>query len=434
MKRFISFSASWFLSLVLLTPVLVTPALAVELAAIQSDLHGFVDARYGQRLQSDPYEDEQSLAETRLQLELTRMGDRSTLQLKTDIYYDDVVDQDDIDLEDGSGWLDLREANLLFFPHDLADVKIGRQILTWGTGDLLFINDLFPKDWQSFFSGRDVNYLKAPSDALLVSFFPQWASIDLVYTPRFDADRFISGERLSYWNPTLGRRAGQDAVIKVDRPDDWFEDDEWSLRFSRNLSGYELALYGYDGFWKSPVGSDPVAGKATFPRLRVLGASLRGNLGQGIASLEAGYYDSRDDSNGNDPLVPNSEWRGLIGYEQEVVRDFTVGFQYYLEAMQQYDDYRDSLSSTATARDEYRHVVTSRLTWQLLNQNLTLSAFCFWSPSDRDGYLRPVVEYKLTDSWLLTAGANLFWGEENDTFFSQFSKNNNLYTGLRYSF
>ena len=418
----------------LLSLIMVAPTKAIDLAAIQADLHGFLDARYGQRLQSDPHQDQQSLGETRLQLELSRMGDWATLQLKTDLYYDDVVDQDNVDLEDGSGWLDLREANLLFSPHSQADVKLGRQILTWGTGDLLFINDLFPKDWQSFFSGRDVDYLKAPSDAVLVSFFPEWANIDVVYTPRFDADRYISGERISYWNPSLNRHSGNDAVISVDLPDDWFSDDEWSMRISRNLAGYELGLYGYDGYWKSPVGFDPPSGKATFPRLRVLGASLRGNLGQGIASLEAGYYDSLDDSDGTDPLLPNSEWRGLVGYEQEVMRNLTAGFQYYLEVMQEYDRYRDSLEPTATARDEFRHVVTTRLTWQLLNQNLMLSLFNFWSPSDQDGYLRPVAEYKLTDAWQVTAGANLFYGEDDHTFFGQFSNNNNLYAGLRYSF
>lgn len=418
----------------LLGLLLVSPASALQLEMFQADLHGFLDARYGQRLQSDPHQGEQSLAETRLQLELSRMGDWATLQLKTDIYYDDVIDQDTLDLEEGSGWLDLREANLLFSPHPLADVKVGRQILTWGTGDLLFINDLFPKDWQAFFSGRDVDYLKAPSDAIMVSFFPEWATIDLVYTPRFDADRFISGERISYWNPSLNSLAGEEAIARVERPDDWFNDDEWSLRVSRNLAGYELALYGYDGYWKSPVGFDPVTDKATFPRLRVFGASLRGTLGKGIVSLEGGYYDSRDDRNGREPLVPNSEWRGLVGYEQELVRNVTAGFQYYLEAMQHHGRYRDSLMSTATARDELRQVVTARVTWQLLNQNLMLSAFSYWSPSDQDGYLRPVAEYKLTDAWQITAGANLFWGRDEHTFFGQFVNNNNIYAGIRYSF
>jgi len=420
--------------LVLFGVLLAIPSAALELKAIQADLHGFLDARYGRRLQNDPYQDAKSLGETRLQLELSRMGDRSTLLLKTDVYYDDVVDQNKVDLEEGTGWLDLREANLLFSPHVMADVKLGRQILTWGTGDLLFINDLFPKDWQAFFSGRDVDYLKAPSDAIMISIFPEWANIDLVYTPRFDADRFISGERISYWDPVSQSLAGANAVTRTDRPDDWFGDDEWSVRISRNMAGYELALYGYDGFWKSPAGYDIAAGRATFPKLRVFGASLRGNLAKGIASLESGYYDSRDDRDGKDPMVPNSEWRALAGYEQEVVRNVTAGVQYYLEAMQDYDRYRAGLLTTATARDEVRQVLTLRLTWQLLNQNLTLSAFSYWSPTDHDGYLRPLVEYKITDAWQISAGANLFWGKEDYTFFGQFENNSNLYAGLRHSF
>ena len=97
-------------------------------------------------------------------------------------------------------------------------ITLGRQILTWGTGDLVFINDLFPKDWVSFFIGRDVEYLKAPSDALKVSAFSGWANLDLVYTPRFDADRFIDGRRLSFFNTGRGRLTGRDAVVLVERP------------------------------------------------------------------------------------------------------------------------------------------------------------------------------------------------------------------------
>jgi hypothetical protein len=414
--------------------VLVHPALAFELESLQAELHGFLDARYGQRLQSDPYQEQNSLEETRLQLEFNRMGELTTLQVRADFYYDAIVDQGSVDLREGSGWLDLREANLLFSPQAITDVKLGRQILTWGTGDLLFINDLFPKDWQSFFIGRDVDYLKAPSDAALVSFFPEWANIDLVYTPRFDADRFISGERLSYWNPARQSLAGKDAVVRAVRPDKAFADDEWSLRISRNIAGYEWAFYGYEGYWKSPVGFDPDIGKATFPRLRVLGASVRGNFGKGIASVEGGYYDSLDDRDGDDPLVPNSEWRGLVGYEQEVMRNVTAGLQYYLEAMQDHARYLEGVTSSAKARDEYRQVMTVRFTWQLLNQNLMLSLFNYWSPTDQDGYLRPVISYKLTDEWQLTTGANLFWGADDHTFFGQFAKNNNLYAGLRYNF
>jgi hypothetical protein len=65
---------------------------------------------------------------------------------------------------------------------------------------------------------------------------------------------------------------------------------------------------------------------------------------------------------------------------------------------------------------------------------MTLSFFGYYSPSDEDAYLRPVIKYKATDSWLLIAGGNIFVGEEDHTFFGQFDKNNNVYGALRYSF
>ena len=398
------------------------------------DLNGFWESRLGARTQRDHYERDLSIGETRLQLELEKNWTETTFKLTTDLLYDPVLDKHEVRLEEGRGWIDLREASFMLTPVTFADLKIGRQILTWGTGDMLFINDMFPKDWNSFFIGRDEEYLKAPSDALTASLYSEVANLDLVYTPRFDADRFIDGRRVSYWNATLGRRAGRDAVVRVDRPDDWFQDDEFAWRLFKNVNGYELAAYGYYGFWKSPAGMDPVSGLATFPELWVHGASLRGNVGRGIGNVEIGYYDSRDDGSGSDPLVRNSEFRFLVGYEQEVARDFTAGVQHYLELMTDHSDYVRTLPAGARAADENRHVLTLRLTKLLMSQNLKLSLFTYYSPTDKDAYFRPNVHYKVDDHWSAEIGGNVFVGEDDHTFFGQFEKNNNIYLGVRYGF
>ncbi len=128
----------------------------------------------------------------------------------------------------------------------------------------------------------------------------------------------------------LGRIAGRDAIIRVEEPETWFTDDELALRLYRNIAGWEGALYGYRGYWKSPAGDDPAAGKATFPRLGVYGGSLRGTAAGGIGNLEFGFYDSEEDRSGSDPLVRNSELRFLAGYEREIAAEFTAGVQYYL--------------------------------------------------------------------------------------------------------
>ena len=404
-------------------------------AALDTELHGFVDGRAGVRTQNDPQEDDRSLTEVRFQLDSLTYLEQATVQARADFVYDELADDiGKIDLENGDGFIDLRELNMLFTPTDIMDVKVGRQILTWGTGDLLFINDLFPKDWNSFLLGRDEEYLKAPSDALFASLFPAIGSLDIAYTPRMDADRYVDGRRLSYWNPATQSIVGQNAVVDADRRDDWFQDHELAVRFYRPLFSYEGALYAYHGFWKSPNGFDPSTGNAYFPRLNVYGGSVRGTLGDALVNAEAGYYDSREDRAGDHPFVPNSEVRFLTGYEREVVKNLTAGMQYYMEWMMDYDGYLGGVPSADTARDEVRHVLTLRLTKMLMNQNLMIGLFTFYSPSDNDAYFRPNVTYKLTDHWTVTANGNIFVGEDRHTFFGQFEDNSNVNLGVRYSF
>ncbi len=402
------------------------------------NLTGFWEIRGGLRARPDDHQRDASIGETRLQLGIEReLWKRTTFKLTTDLLYDQVLERHRVNLERGRGFLDLREASLSMSPCDFMDIKVGRQVLTWGTGDLLFLNDMFPKDWQSFFIGRDVEYLKAPSDAVKISLFGELVNWDIVFTPRFDPDRFITGERLSYYNSLLGRRAGMDAVQHAHIPNQWFRDHEWATRISRNIKGVELAAYGYWGYWKSPAGMDLLSMSATFPRLSVYGGSIRGPFGGGIANLEAAYYDSREDRNGNDSFIDNSQVRFLVGYERqlpEIATDLTVAAQYYLEWMMDYDNYRHTIIPLMPLKDELRHVVTFRVTKLLMNQNLKLSMFTYYSPSDADVYMRPNVQYKFDDHWTGELGGNVFFGTKEHTFFNQFARNSNVYVALRYSF
>jgi len=102
--------------------------------------------------------------------------------------------------------------------------------------------------------------------------------------------------------------------------------------------------------------------------------------------------------------------------------------------MTDYGAYRRALPPGAKPRDEFRHVLTARITQRLMNQNLTLSVFGYYSPSDADAYLRPNAQLKIDDHWTAEVGGNMFFGAHTHTFFGQFRNNTNLYVALRYSF
>jgi hypothetical protein len=403
-------------------------------AAAQFEWHGFIEAAGGARLQGagpPPAEwggpavvppawggRDFTLREARLQLKSDLAGSGAEAHFVADVLADQVAGD--------ATAIALREAWTMFNAFgDHLEVRAGRQPTTWGTGDLLFINDLFPKDYVSFFIGREDQYLKSPSDALRLGGFGLPLIVDFVYTPIFAPNILPTGERLVFWSP---------AYAPALEPEQEIENGEVALRLSRDIGRMNLALYGYRGFWKSPFGFSPpdtsVAGSTPafyYPGLGVYGASARGGLFGGVGWLEAGWYDSLDDRDGADPYIPNSEARAMAGYERQWWSDFTGGVQAYWEGVQ---DYR----AGEYVKDENYTLLTLRLMQMLRYQTVKLSAFTFYSPSDEDAYVRLSVGYDYTDEVNLTVGANLFQGEDTRTLFGMNEDNSNAFVRVRFSF
>ena len=394
-----------------------------------SSLSGYTELRYGQRLQSDPLQKAETVPEFRWQMNLDESEGRARVRLSADFLYNSVVPSHAVDLRRGTGWVDLREAWLDLRPTSFLDLRLGRMIATWGTGDLLFLNDLFPKDWRSFLLGRDVDYLKAPTQGVRAQGYFEWFNFDLLVNPEFAPDRYLDGRQVSFYDPAIGAKRGLGNPLNAQLS----RGSETHLRLHRMIGGTETALYFYEGYWKSPGGRDDT-GIATFPELRTYGASVRGNVAGGIGNFEFSYYDSREDGNGTDPQINNSQMRYLVGYEREVSQDFTVGVQAYVEQKLDFNAYRQNLPVGFPEEDEYRSVLTLRLTRLLPLKNLELSTFLFYSPTDEDWYGRPSVEYKISDYWTVSIGAGLFGGQQESTFYNQFEDNTNAWISVRWGY
>ena len=399
-----------------------------------SFINGFLESRQGVFLDDDSKLGDRSLNEWRVRIEAEPSYKSLYFKFAMDFVLDNLEeDHHKVDLEEGSGWLDLRQASLRTTPFSFLDVKIGRQTLTWGTGDLVFINDLFPKDYKSFLLGRHTEYLKAPSDAVNLSSFSNLGNIDFVWIPIFDADRYIDGRRLTLFNQAKQDFSGKEDALKVDRNKKYSDNSEYHLRVSKNFNGNELALYAYRGFWKSPSEWDS-SGVLKFSKLQVMGASLRLPILGGIFNAEYGLYDSLDDQDGDNPLIRNSEQRYLLGFDFEPIQSLSLAAQYYAEQLLSFEKLKSSLPGGLEPPNEVRDTLTLRLTKFLFSQTMTISLFAFYSPSDEDAYLIPKVSYKLDDNWLIEGGGNLFYAENNTTFWGQFNPNDNVYLAVRRSY
>ena len=408
-------------------------------AKIFDSVHGFIEADYGPKFSGKKLTQKNgyNLLEQRLQLKVAYRPQKPAWlaswnpeffykgDLLTDEYKETVRYQ-------------IREVYGLVSPLSWMDVKLGRQILTWGTGDYLFINDVFPKDYESFFIGRDDEYLKAPSDAGKFSIFSRFLSMDVVVIPSFTPDVSISrGDRLSFYDVFLGRIAGKESSLIFTEPAFQPKNTEIATRLYRNFGEYETDLYAFKGFFNQPRGIKNESTQDVFyPKRAVFGTSIRGpapSIG-GVASGEAGYSDSLQDRRGENRLIENSAMEYLLGYERDFQKDWRLGMQYLVEQMLNFDEFKVNSQPGDIPRDEFRQLLTFRITKLFWRQTLEASLFTFYSPTDSDAYLRPRFTWQASDHWKLTAGGNIFLGKYDWTEFGQLKDNDNLYLRVRYTF
>jgi hypothetical protein len=233
---------------------------------------------------------------------------------------------------------------------------------------------------------------------------------------------------------------GGEYLFDVPRPEAKFKNGEIAARLSRTVGGFRTSLYAYHGFYKNPVAAKMVMVDTTlvpvpyYPELNVYGASVRGMAFGGVLWVEGGYFDSREDRDGDNPLIPNSSVTGMVGFERQVATNLTANLQWQFDYMLDHDLFAAQQMPGVFVRDEVRHLLTSRVTKLAMDENLTLSAFGFFSPTDEDAYVRLSASYKYSDEVRITVGGNVFTGSHENTEFGQFQKNDNAYLKLTYGF
>jgi len=357
--------------------------------------------------------------EERAQLKLDATGGAWRLLAKGDFAYDHLGRGERSELREG--YAD--------YTADNWDLRVGRQVMTWGLGDLVFVNDVFPKDHEALFAGRPLEYLKRGVDVVKLGVYPGFASFELVAAPSFRESRVPDSRRFHVFDPMPAVTNRETA--KPDR-------SEAGLRIYRDIAGYDAALYLYRGFHRTPSMRPDSAAAPTritffYPELSVYGASVSGRVGDGVVGLEGAYYDSRQDRGGSDFTVPNSQTRLLASYQIQPLEDLSLSLQYYAEHMDDYAAYRAALPAGFPAEKRWSHTVTARATQLFRHQTLRLSAFVLRNTSNGDYFVNPELRYSFTDKVWGAIGANLFGGKPSGQF-GQLSPDDNAYLQVRYEF
>src|SRR3989344_3368540 len=191
-----------------------------NLWSAELNLHGFGQVSYAPRitgLKPSGGKSDFILGEERLQLSLSGAAGAHGFLTKADFFHDGMTGKSDVEMREA--YLDLGG--------EILDARIGRQIVTWGTGDLLFINDTFPKDWTALFAGKPLEYLKLGSDGAKIGLHLKDIDAEGVIVPFFEADRIPSPDRFFLFDPFP-----QITNRVTNKPDSDLEKTQLSLKVS----------------------------------------------------------------------------------------------------------------------------------------------------------------------------------------------------------
>jgi len=382
------------------------------------EVHGFIQTNNSLRpFRSSNYAARLLKAEQRGQVELIRKGAQWEANAKADFIYQ-AIEQD--------ARMDLREGYTTYYGKHL-DLRIGRQIITWGVGDLVFLTDVFPKDWAGFLTGAPMEYLKKGSTALRANYESRGLSVETIFIPQFERDVFPTGRPLSYFDPFP--QATRRFLNASQYP-------EYGLRVSKDIRGFSSSLYLFQGRDPFPiVHFDPASAAATtrYGRLRMGGFSTQGNIKAGLLSGELAYYKTEDTA-GTNPAINNPSVKTLIGLERTLKGNETLGFQFTQDWMLRYNAYRRSLPAGFPARNRVLNAFTIRWRNSLQNDTFKPTVFALYNFDDRDGFFLAEGQKEIRPGAWYIIGIHLFGGRYRHTMFGQFQDNDNLYFTVRYAF
>lgn len=357
--------------------------------------------------------------EERARLQLDASSGDWRFLAKGDFAYDHLGRQEQSELREGV--VDYTAAHW--------DLRVGRQIITWGLGDLVFVNDIWTKDHEAMFAGRPMEYLKRGVDAVKLGIYPEFASFDLIVASESRTSRTPDANRFHNYDPMPS--VTNRSTIKPNGSD-------IGLRIYRDIAGWDTAFYLYRGHQRTPSMRPDDLNNTTqitysYPRLSTLGISASGRFGEGVLNLEAAFYDSPTDRSGNDFAVPNAQTKWLIGYQIQPWEDTSLGFQYTADQMHDYAAYLAAQPAGFPIDQRLSQTLTARLTQSWWHQTLRFSVYASTRLHDSDSFINPELRYSFTDKVWGSLGANLFNGRASGHF-GQFSRDDNLYMQMRYEF
>lgn len=315
-------------------------------------------------------------------------------------YYDAIFSFKDRDkftdeyISDTESELELREANVGGSIADSIDIKIGRQVLAWGTSDYLRVVDVInPVDVRE--PGLvDLEDVRLPVFMIRGDYYVRNWALNVAVIPEFMGDKVPV-----FGSDFYGSQLPPPPQI---RPGYSISDWQYALALKGTYSGWGLSFHWADVYEHQPqYVFGPPGLQYEYNRIHLLGWAADVAAGSWLLKGEMAYIDGLEyAASGAARLI---RYDALIGVEYSGMTDQTLGF----EAVGRYiKDFPAAIGGAPDYKTEVESQLVIRHTANYRHDTLSsIVSGTFFSVDVKAGAIyQASLSFKPIDAWKLTAG------------------------------
>lgn len=309
------------------------------------------------------------------------------------------------------------------------NLRLGKQQVVWGEADGLKVLDVInPTDFTEFIL-EPFEDSRIPT--WLVSATAGLGSVNLEIVWSLDSSAHLFSPNNGNFALSSSRTA-QPApeLVDVIRRDNPIASPEGGVRLSSSIGSTDVSLVAMSRFNDFAVFQQPATNATNRPltaeyfRETLYGVSATRALGDLVVRSELAYIEDRrftpEDLSEATP-VESDVLQGVLGLDWFAPKSWLLSLQYFVTHR------RDDIAARdPRQRDEF---ATLSIRKRLKNDQAAFSVITLYNRLDRDWLIRPKLSYEISDTWELSAGADLFRGTRAGTF-GQFQDASRLFFSL----
>lgn len=330
-------------------------------------------------------------------------------------------------LDDYEQEIELRDTYVQGSLSDSLDLKVGRQVVVWGTLDNLRATDVLnPLDLRV--PGlTDIEDLRLPVTMLKLDYyFGNWDLSGIVMPEvRFSKRPVFGSDFYPFDVP----------APPEDKPDNGFQDVPYAAALKGVFSGMDIGFYWAD-MYADHAYLEPAGGGATgqfvrrYPRIRMLGAAGDFAAGNWLFKGEAAWFDGLRCTRTPDTDYTRLDLGG--GVEYAGFHETSISLEAVNRHLYDYDAGLEMFPDEVRA-DEFQWSL--RVSRDLLHDTLTLTllASTFGVKADDGAFERVEAEYDIADA-VSVRGGFVFYQSGDKGPFQDVAANDRLFVVLKASF